>query len=157
MLRLSKMTDYALVIMHYLASHDKELKSANHVATKVGLGLPTVSKILKLLVVAGLVQSVRGSAGGYKLERPADQISLTEVIAVLEGTPALTDCSHEDRNCEFDATCGIRDNWIIVNKIVMQTLEKISLADMLQPLCQQTLLLKGIPIELEANHAGGNP
>lgn len=150
MLRLSKMTDYGLVILHYLADNDNTLLSAAAIASEVKLGLPTVSKILKLLVNAELVHSVRGSQGGYQLSRPAKNINITDVIMALEGSmPALTDCSHTQRKCEHDSFCQLRDNWNIINQTIMRTLQNISLQDLLKPLCPKTLALKDFRVELE--------
>lgn len=150
MLRLSKMTDYGLVILHYLADHDNTVLSAAAIASDVKLALPTVSKILKLLVNAELVRSVRGSHGGYQLFRPAKNITIPDVIMALEGSmPALTDCSHAQRKCEHDAFCQLRDNWNIINQTIMRTLQNISLQDLLKPLCPKTLALKDFRVELE--------
>lgn len=151
MLRLSKMTDYGLVIMHCLAGQRTISRSAAWVAKEVQLAVPTVSKILKQFVAGNLVSSTRGSNGGYTLLRQAEKISLAEVITVLEGLPALTDCSDTTRQCDYANVCCLRDNVTIVNQIILSTLSRISIADMLQPLCQKALTLKGIPVQLEAS------
>ena len=94
MIRLGKLTDYGLVLMTYIAhSHDRSLHTARDLAVESRLPLPTVSKLLKELLQGGLLVSQRGIKGGYSLAREPREISVAEVIAVLEGPIALTECS----------------------------------------------------------------
>jgi FeS assembly SUF system regulator len=91
MLRISRLTDYATVILASLAGGS--LASATDVADRTRIGLPTVSKLLKELQHAGLVTSVRGAHGGYQLARPAAAINAAEIIDAVEGPLALTECA----------------------------------------------------------------
>ena len=94
MLRISKLTDYATVILaEPRRRQPRELQTAAEVAERTRLGLPTVSKLLKSLQRAGLVASARGAHGGYQLARPAGAISAAEIIDALEGPVAITECS----------------------------------------------------------------
>ena len=88
MLRISKLTDYGTVVLAYLAGNPASVASAAEVAAATGLGLPTVSKLLKALGRAGLVTSTRGAQGGYQLAREAANISAADVIDALEGPSA---------------------------------------------------------------------
>ncbi|MBT8075339.1 MAG: Rrf2 family transcriptional regulator, partial [Gammaproteobacteria bacterium] len=92
MLRISKMTDYAIMVMVELHGLRGEVLSAHALAERSHLELPTVSKVLKLLVKTDLVASYRGPSGGYSLERDAEEISVAEIIAAIEGPIAMTEC-----------------------------------------------------------------
>lgn len=136
MLRLSKLTDYATVILSHMAKGGEQLCSAIDVAEATGIGLPTVSKILKILVNAKVLVSSRGVNGGYALARPPETISVAEVISALEGPIAVTECSITHDGCEQASGCGISGNWSLINKAIRTTLESITLADMIKPVQQ---------------------
>lgn len=131
MLRVSKLTDYGSVILAYMASHPEQTMSAASLARAVLLPLATVRKLLKLLLKNGLLRSSLGKQGGYQLARPAEEISLAEIISVLEGSIALTECSAEKNLCRIENNCEIRQNWKSINRIIYQSLERVSLQEML--------------------------
>ncbi len=134
MLRLSKLTDYAVVIMAYLSSHPGLAINAKQVAEHTGIAVPTTSKLLKHLSHQGLLQANRGIRGGYQLAYPAEDISLGTLIQTLEGPIALTECSHQTRRCNLAQQCTIRDNWRRISAFIQMTFMQISLADLIQPL-----------------------
>ena len=134
MLRISKMTDYAIMVMVELHASFGEVLSAQALAEQSHLELPTVSKVLKLLVKTGLVDSYRGASGGYSLERNAQDISVAQIIAAIEGPIAMTECSVEEGLCAQEALCSLRGNWQRISLAVATAMEGVSLADMAQPL-----------------------
>src|ERR1700756_5076390 len=136
MIRLGKLTDYGLLLMSQRArSPQAEPHTARELAVKCGLPLPTVSKLLKLLLQGGLLASNRGIRGGYKLVREPNLISLNEIITALEGRPALTECSTEITGlCDLEPSCPIRDNQRIISQVVRGALEKVMLADLTKPM-----------------------
>lgn len=134
MLRLSKLTDYGMVVMTTLASNPGTLRNASELAQKTQIGAPTVSKILKSLSQAGLVVSERGAHGGYRLARAPDDIDVTEVIAAIEGPIGLTECSVHSGRCGIQSSCTLRGNWQVINHAVCTALADISLAQMAAPL-----------------------
>lgn len=134
MLRLSKLADYGIVIMHCLGTQPEKVLSATDVAQQVHLAIPTVSKLLKLLSEAKLVRSIRGSTGGYQIAKSAKEISIAELITAVEGQPALTECAQEGEICSQNAVCAVKHNWRIINQFVMRTLGGITLDDMSRPL-----------------------
>lgn len=136
MLKISKLADYSTVIMSFLASQAETLYSAAMIAKKTQIGLPTVSKILKRLNEARLLISTRGVNGGYQLARDPRLISLAEIIAVMDGKPAIIQCGLGDNICGHDQICGIRHNWQLINRKITHMLESLSLADMSKPLMQ---------------------
>ena len=136
MIRLGKLTDYCLVLMSQIAkSAASELHTARDLATRCQLPLPTVSKLLKVLLHHGLLASHRGTKGGYSLARDPHLISLAEIIAAVEGPVALTECSLESGSvCDLEDSCAIRDNQRIINQVVRGALESVTLSDLIRPL-----------------------
>ena len=130
MLRISKLTDYGTVVLAHLADDPTALVSANEVANATGLGLPTVSKLLKSLAKSGLVTSTRGAQGGYRLARPASEISAADVIDALEGPVSITECSASDSHCDLESICNVGSAWQRINVAIRRALSEISLSDL---------------------------
>ena len=139
------MTDYAIVLMVEL-TREGETLSANALAERVHVEVPTASKALKLLAGAGLLQSYRGANGGYRVNRPADQISVAEVIAAIEGPIAMTECSVEPGLCHQEDSCNLRSNWQRISIAVSRALQNVSLAEMSAPLALPALTTSRISI-----------
>ena len=133
MLRLGKLTDYATVILSFMAKSQEPVHAALEVSTATGIAQPTVSKILKLLVKARVLSSIRGAKGGYALLQTPEKITVAAVITALEGPISLTECSTSDHDCEQVSGCQIGNNWRLVNQSVQQALESVTLADMMLP------------------------
>ena len=132
MLRVSRLADYASVVMACLARHGEAVLSAAQVAEETRLELPTVSKLLKQLAHADLVESFRGAAGGYRLARAPNRITLAEIVEALDGPIGLTECSAGHAGCEREAHCNIAHNWQGIGSAVDAALRAVSLADMLR-------------------------
>ncbi|MBI3772473.1 MAG: SUF system Fe-S cluster assembly regulator [Gammaproteobacteria bacterium] len=130
MLRMSKLTDYGIVIMSYLAKTPQQMQSATEIAVNVGVALPTVSKILKILTREGFLTSQRGLKGGYSLAFSADEISIADLVDALEGPIALTECSYAKGMCQQERSCSVRQNWLRINQVIHDTLDGIRLAQM---------------------------
>jgi len=130
MLRISKLTDYGTVVLGHLSKTRAERVSASEVAAATGIGLPTVSKLLKTLARAGLVTSTRGAQGGYQLAREAAAISAAQVIDALEGPVSITECSATDSHCDLEAVCNVGGAWQRINVAIRRALDDISLADL---------------------------
>ena len=130
MLKISKLTDYSTVVMAYLAQYPDKMHNARDITAQTHIALPTVSKILKALTKSGLLISHRGAHGGYSLANEAIAITVADIITAMEGKPGLTECSHNNTVCALQPTCAISANWQTISSIVYQTLEKISLQDM---------------------------
>jgi FeS assembly SUF system regulator len=130
MLRLSKLTDYAVVVLVRLAD-TAGVQTSPGIAATTGIPEPTVAKVLKTLVAAGLVASQRGAHGGYRLMRPLGAIPIADVIAVVDGPIALTACVEGAlTSCESQELCPMRGRWDPVNDAIQQALTNITLADM---------------------------
>jgi FeS assembly SUF system regulator len=131
MIRLSRLADYGVTLMAQLASRPGMLITAPDLALVSGLGVPTVSKVLKLLAQNELVASQRGTKGGYSLVRRAEDIPVAEIIRAVDGPIALTDCMAPETNCDLEGLCPTQTNWRKINDVVSEALEMVSLADMM--------------------------
>ena len=136
MIRLGKLTDYGLVLMTCIArDRERPLYTAGGLAAESRLPLPTVTKLLKLLQQGGLLLSQRGIKGGYNLARSPEEISVAEIISVLEGPIALTDCSQDISGlCDLEPCCPLKENQRIISQVVRGALQRVTLADLLHPL-----------------------
>ncbi len=130
MLRISRLTDYATVILATLAQEPARLQTAAALAEQTKLALPTVSKLLKQLQRAGLVTSTRGLRGGYQLARPATDISASDILDALEGPFAITDCASGQGNCEIEKSCRVGHAWQRLNLTIRRSLREVSLAQL---------------------------
>jgi len=130
MMRIGKLTDYATVILATLANDRSRLLNAGTLAERTRIAAPTVAKLLKQLHRAGLVDSARGTRGGYQLSRPADTISAAAILDALEGPLALTDCSVGSGNCCLEHSCQVSRTWQRLNAAIRRSLSEISLAQL---------------------------
>jgi FeS assembly SUF system regulator len=130
MLRLSKLTDYAVVVLVRLAGAPA-MQTSPGIAAATGVPEPTVAKVLKTLSAGGLVTSQRGARGGYRLQRGLDEIPIADVIAAIDGPIALAACVEGSvTECESQGMCPMRGRWDPVNDAIRQALNAITLADM---------------------------
>lgn len=134
MLRISKLTDYGTLVLVHLARYDAgQLCPASDVAVGTHLALPTVQKVLKTLANGGLVESARGAEGGYRLARRPDQITAAEILEVLEGPFAITECSEVNSSCELEHDCMVGGAWQKISKAIRGAMEEIRLSDLQNP------------------------
>ena len=134
MIRLSRITDYGIVLLVKLAqSPGGEAQNARHLAAQSELPVPVVSKVLKTLAREGLLASQRGSKGGYALAHDAAEITVPDMITALEGPISLTECATHPGACLQESNCGVREPWQRINAVVHQALGKITLADLARP------------------------
>lgn len=133
MLKLSKLTDYATVILSHMAKDKAGVHGACDIAAATGIAQPTASKILKTLVKARVLSSTRGSKGGYTLAREPDRITIASVISAVEGPIALTECTSSHKGCDQATGCRIQGNWHLINEKISQALESVTLADLILP------------------------
>jgi FeS assembly SUF system regulator len=140
MLRLSKLTDYAVVVLIRLSDGERcaprcgceePVQTSPGIAAATGVPEPTVAKVLKALAGANLVASQRGARGGYRLARPIRAISVADVIAAVDGPIALTACVEGGAGgCDVESMCAVKGRWDLVNGAIRAALTSITLADM---------------------------
>jgi FeS assembly SUF system regulator len=134
MMRLSSLADYAVVTMAAAARHCGQAQiNAGQLAEETGIPLPTVQKLVSKLSAAGLLRSVRGAGGGFKLARPAAAVSLADVIEAIEGPIAMTSCVETGKHdCALEGSCKVQPHWAVVNGAVRGALAGVSLMSLTQ-------------------------
>ncbi|TXC72905.1 SUF system Fe-S cluster assembly regulator [Sphingomonas ginsenosidivorax] len=132
-MRLSSLADYAVVMMSAAARHCGGVARLNAtlLSEETGVPLPTAQKLVSRLSAAGLLESARGTGGGFRLSRPPSSISLADIIEAVEGPIALTACvDGATQDCCIDQTCKVKPHWNIVNGAVRGALANVSLASL---------------------------
>jgi len=152
MIRITRQTDYGIVLLAYLASLPSDsILTARDAARECRLPVPMVSKILKTLAREGILLSHRGVKGGYSLAKEPASITIGDIIGALEGPIGMTECSTSPGSCEQEALCPVRINWQRISHAVRGALEKIPLSEMVgrerSPMLGVGLTVPGAPVE----------
>jgi FeS assembly SUF system regulator len=133
-MRLSHLADYAVVLMTAAARRDAgERLSATELSAETGVPLPTAQKLMGQLAASGLLSSVRGAGGGFTLARPAEQISLSDIVEAVEGPIAMTACTEGRTDCALDAHCRVKPHMGVVGNAVRGALGAVSLTSLCGP------------------------
>jgi len=130
MLRISRMSDYSIVLLTALARQTDQPATARQLADRTGLGLPTVGKLLKALTARSLLVSTQGRHGGYRLARDAREITLADIIEAVDGPIAMTDCFRADQECGYEGACTARPHWQAINNALRTMLSGTTLSDL---------------------------
>jgi FeS assembly SUF system regulator len=130
MLRIGKLTDYATVILAILAADRSRVLTASALSGRTHIAAPTVAKLLKQLHHAGLVNSTRGTHGGYQLARDPENISAAAILDALEGPIALTECSVGSGQCGIEHTCSVGRTWQRLSLAIRRSLNEVTLAQL---------------------------
>ena len=146
MLRIGKMADYALLITNHLVKNTDELCTSEDLLQATHLAPATIRQLLKKLVDAGIIKSIRGAKGGYRLSSDPRAFTLIDVISAIEGPIALTQCSQADEVCDLANHCDLKRNWIYVNQMVLKLLKHITLADMASNNIESNLSISHFPL-----------
>ena len=135
MIKVSRMADYAILLVCKMSSAENKVYSAHELSTITALKITTISKILTKLTKANITNSIRGVAGGYKLMMKAEDISIGDIIDIIDGQVALTVCVDEDKNhsCDLESMCPSQGNWQIINNTIREALNSVSIAEMANP------------------------
>lgn len=134
MIRLSKLSDYAVLLMSRMAHAPGAVHNAVDLAQGTGVPTPTVSKLLATLTRGGLLTSARGAKGGYTLARPARDITVAAIISAIDGPIAITSCLEHPGSCGVETLCSSRSGWATINRAISGALEGVSLADLAAPI-----------------------
>lgn len=146
MLRMSKLADYAALMLATMAEHPAATRTAMELAADTGISPPTVSKLLKMLGHAKLVTSRRGAHGGYTLARAPGAISAVDVIEAIEGPLAVTECTLARGLCELEPTCQLSSQWQHLSVTVRRALAEITLEDLIgDPISPQLAMRRRNP------------
>lgn len=156
MLKISKLADYAVVVLAAMAEGGRLTAAGLSASTR--LPEPTVAKVLKLLAKAGIVSSTRGASGGYALERPVSQVSVAEIIGAVDGPVSLTACvTGTEGACGYAGSCSVRGRWDGVNIAIRTALENVSLQDMTSLSCHPERSVSAAEGPLQAGRSKISP
>lgn len=134
MIRLTKLADYAVVLMAHMAENPGAIHSASGIAVATQIPTPTVSKILGAMARARLLNSHRGLNGGFSLAHEPHDISIAHIVAVVDGPIALTECADDDHSgCDIVGSCRMPAYWRKINAAIREALEGVTLADLGTP------------------------
>lgn len=134
MIRLSRLSDYAVVLMTHMARAGEDVHNAHDLSSLTRLPAPTVSKILAILSRAEILESLRGRQGGYRLLRSPADISVEDIITAVDGPIALTLCVEQGpTSCEVHQFCPSSVHWHRINAAIRGALAGVSLADLADP------------------------
>ena len=130
-MRLTHLADYAVVMMTAAARRAAgERLSATELAEETGVPLPTAQKLMGKLAGAGLLSSARGATGGFALARPAQEISLADIVEAVEGPISMTVCSEGRTDCALDAHCRVKPHMSVVGDAVRGALGAVRLTEL---------------------------
>ncbi|MEH3122493.1 MAG: SUF system Fe-S cluster assembly regulator [Sphingomonas phyllosphaerae] len=132
-MRLSSLTDYAVVLLGAAARHCGGMarQNATSLAEETGVPLPTAQKLVSKLAAAGLIDSARGTGGGFRLSRPPASITLADIVEAVEGPIAMTSCvDAANHDCAIEGNCRVKPHWGAVNRAVRGALAGITLAQL---------------------------
>jgi Rrf2 family nitric oxide-sensitive transcriptional repressor len=137
MLQLTKRTEYGLIALVHMADRGGTLVSVREIGEHYPIPKRLLAEVLKDLCRSNLVQSQRGAGGGYMLARSADSITLSEVVAALEGRPALSSCenfsSPRHVECEIEGVCPIRSPLHRIRDGIWSLMERTTLRSLARP------------------------
>ena len=130
MLRITKESEYAFLLLSALLDEEDAPKSATKLAEQTGIAAPMTGKVLKRLVKFNILASTRGAYGGYSLTRDARAITALDVVEAMEGTPELVECAGQGKDCALAGRCGISLFWLDINDDIRRMLAGKTLLDM---------------------------
>ncbi len=133
MLKLNKKTEYALLALGHLnASEAAAPVSVRSVAGRHGIPEALLAKVLQILKRGGVVASVKGAGGGYRLSRPIAEISLTDVFNLFNEPMALVECLDDNDGCAQAVDCNLRGPMTALNAAIQSMLAGMSVAELFE-------------------------
>ena len=130
MVRITKLTDYGIMIMAFMANHPTKVFQAAEIATQTTLAKPTVAKLLKKLAKSEFLASHRGTHGGYQLACDPLETSVADIIGTLEGPIAITECNLGHDYCATAQHCTLKSPWSRINQVITQALQAVKLSEL---------------------------
>ena len=146
MIKVSRMADYAILLVCKMSNDENKVYSSQELSIITSLKITTISKILTKLTKANVTDSIRGVSGGYKLTMQAEDISVGNIIDIIDGKVALTVCVEEgeNHNCDLVSLCPSQSNWQIINNTVREALNSVSIAEMANPFVSNFQYKEGV-------------
>lgn len=131
MMGITRQTDYAVRIVLHLASQtEDELVSISEIASTRRLPVPFVRRVVSRLAEVGILKTVRGAAGGVRLNRPSSEISLLDVVSCMEDSICPSPCVEEPEGCPFGRTCPVQGVWTDTTRVLQDHLRGVRFSDL---------------------------
>lgn len=132
-MQITRQADYAVRAMVYLAQLGPEKRAATgQIAQEKSIPPSFLAKIVSQLSVAGLLQTSRGARGGVSLAKPAEAISLLDVVEAIDGPIMLNDCVSDTSTCTYNDDCPLKPVWCDAQKMLIDQLSKANFAQITQ-------------------------
>ena len=128
-MNFSKTTEYALRIMSFMAMNEKKLYSANEIYANLKIPFRYLRKLLTTLSKNGLLISVQGKSGGYRISRDLNEISLLDIIQQTGDNKFKNECFFGFHDCAFVKKCAMHDKWAAVRENINQVLTTTTLEE----------------------------
>jgi Rrf2 family protein len=121
---ITRETDYAVRCVLYLAQKPEQRTIVDEIAKCMHIPKHYLAKILQRLVREGIVESVRGIKGGYRLLRPPKKISLMDIMGTIQGAVPVNVCALDKRRCQMSSTCSVHPVWVEIRKDIETRLKR---------------------------------
>ncbi len=129
-MRLTAFTDYGLRALMRLAGEPRRLFTTEEIATEFAISRNHLTKVVRELAEAGFVATQRGAGGGFRLARPAETITIGEVVRRLEARHAIVECFRADGGaCVLTPRCRLRARLRHASEVFLKELDRTTLAD----------------------------
>jgi len=133
-MRLTAFTDFALRALMRLAAEPARTFATSEIAAEFGISRNHLAKVVRDLANSGFILTQRGAGGGFGLARPAQSISIGEVVRALEGESALVECFRQDGgDCALTPRCRLKARLAAAREAFMRELDNTTLADCAYP------------------------
>ena len=149
LMKITAQEEYGMRCLLRLTRSETQSATLPEIAAAEGLSVPYVAKLMAVLRQAGILDSVRGRTGGYRLAKPAEEVGLGSLLLIL-GEPLFAEDDYcqrhagvaEDGVCVNKGTCTLKALWQTLEQWIRRTLDQITLADLVQNEQQILALLK---------------
>jgi len=129
-MQITRQADYALRAMIYLSRQTPNKRSAtSQIAAAQKIPPSFLAKIISQLSIAGLINTSRGARGGVTLARPAEEVSVLEVVEAIDGPVALNECTLSPAGCPFSENCPVHEIWCDARTELVKRLKSTNFAD----------------------------
>lgn len=128
---VTRKTDYAVRCVLYLAQEDDQIANVTEVSRKMHIPKTFLAKIFQKLTKAGLVESIRGMNGGFRLAKKPVDISLLDIMTAIQGPIGINVCAVNSKQCSRSSTCSVHPVWVELRKEVNQRLQGQTIASLL--------------------------
>ncbi|MEL6201179.1 MAG: Rrf2 family transcriptional regulator [Pseudomonadota bacterium] len=133
-MRLTRQTDYSLRILMFCAASGDRISRVADIAQAYSVSETFIFKLLKRLVDANIVSTTRGRSGGIRLARPADEITVGQVVRVAEDNMAIADCfDSEEQDCPLVASCRLKVAFEQALGAFLDVLDDVTIDDLSKP------------------------